>query len=434
MGQEKTQPIVVPRPASSAERSFSVVFIVLLTGAFMNLFLTPEQILDPAEGMAGARFMWAAIYGGALIFLLRSCRRSLALLLSERPIVFLVLLAAVSVFWSDSPSTTFRRSIALVGTCLISVYFAARFRVREQLNLLTWGFGICAVCSLAFGWFHWGNSVDDLEGAWYGIYTQRNVLGSMMVLSALLFLLSAQIQSNWKWVFWICAAISFTLIVLSGSVTSLIAFLVLLFSFPLVRLLRSSKKAGAAVLIAGIFVFGLASWAGASIDTTAEAMGRDPSLTGRTTLWAASVAIGLDKPWLGFGYSAFWLGADGQSADVWKVVNWAAPNAHNGLLELWLDLGMVGVAIAVFSLGSSLRKAYALVRDTRDWEYAWPFLFLVVLVVLNLTESAFFGGNSIYWFLYVVVALDISQLVIAKRKNHEMRIRNEENAAGEMCV
>lgn len=398
----------VPQPASLAERCFNVVFIILMTGAFVNLFLTPDQILDPGKGMAGARYMWAAIYAGVLILWLRNCKGTIKLLLNERPILFLVLLAIASVLWSDAPATTFRRSLALAGTCLIALYFAVRFKIREQLQLLTWALGICMACSLVFGIFHWGISVDNLEGAWFGIYTQRNSLGSMMVLSMLLFLVWGQIQTSRKWLAWMFAAISFCLIFLSGSMTSLIVACVLLLSFPTIRFLRSFKRAGTVIFISAVLIVWFAIRAGASVETTAEAMGRDPSLTGRTELWAVSALIGFDRPWLGFGYNAFWLGENGESADVWKVVGWAAPSAHNGLLEIWLDLGVMGVAIAAFSFAMCWRKALRLIRLTKAWEYAWPLLFLVFLFVQNLTENAFLEGNSIHWFLYVVIALDLS--------------------------
>ena len=398
----------VPQPASLAERCFNVVFIILMTGAFLNLFLTPDQILDPGKGMAGARYMWAAIYAGVLILWLRNCKGTIKLLLNERPILFLVLLAIASVLWSDAPATTFRRSLALAGTCLIALYFAVRFKIREQLQLLTWALGICMACSLVFGIFHWGISVDNLEGAWFGIYTQRNSLGSMMVLSMLLFLVWGQIQTSRKWLAWMFAAISFCLIFLSGSMTSLIVACVLLLSFPTIRFLRSFKRAGTVIFISAVLIVWFAIRAGASVETTAEAMGRDPSLTGRTELWAVSALIGFDRPWLGFGYNAFWLGENGESADVWKVVGWAAPSAHNGLLEIWLDLGVMGVAIAAFSFAMCWRKALRLIRLTKAWEYAWPLLFLVFLFVQNLTENAFLEGNSIHWFLYVVIALDLS--------------------------
>lgn len=407
--EERTQPNSVPQPASVGERCFTVVFLVLLTGAFVNLILTPEQILDPGEGMAGARYMWAAVYAGALLYGHRYCRGSLKLLLNERPILLLVLLAIVSVIWSDSPATTFRRSIALVGTCLIALYFAARFKIREQLQLLGWAFGLCMIFSWVFGWLHLGRSVDDLEGAWYGIYTQKNELGAMMVLSVLLFVLWGQVRPRTRWVSWICAAASFALIVASSSVTALIALFVLLFAIPMIWVLRNSNRPGMLILISVIVVVGIALWAGVSLETATQAVGKDPTLTGRTDLWATSILMGLQRPWLGFGYSAFWLGANGQSAEVWRIVGWAVPSAHNGLLEIWLDLGAVGVLIAVFGFGRYLRKAIWLIRCTRTWEYAWPLLFLVFLFVLNLTASTFFGGNNIYWFLYVVIALNLSR-------------------------
>src|SRR5579863_8491377 len=96
--------------ATGWERAFAVIFIVLLTGAFLNLFLTPEQQLDPSEGLAAMRYLWAAIYLGVLILMRRRCRGSLALLLQERALLLLTALAIVSAIWSDAPGTTLRRS------------------------------------------------------------------------------------------------------------------------------------------------------------------------------------------------------------------------------------------------------------------------------------------------------------------------------------
>ncbi len=406
----KTKSDSPSQPAPLGERGFVVLFLVLLTGAFVNLFISPEQILEPGEGMPGMRYMWAVMYLITLVLWLRHCKGSLRLLLQERTMLFLVAFAIVSVVWSDSPETTLRRGIALVGTSLMALYFAARFKFREQLQLLVWTFGICIVFSFLFGWLHWGHSVDDIEGAWYGIYTQRNSLGSMMVFGALLFLIWARVRHADKWIAWLLAAMSFVLILLSGSKTSLVAFSILLLSIPMVRLIRTFEKAGSVILVVAVLLLGLGWWVGTSFDAVTEAMGRDSSLTGRTELWGASILIGIERPWLGYGYNAFWLGLEGQSADVWQIVGWPAPSAHNGLLEIWLDLGLVGLAAAVFSFGASVRKAFHLIRETTGWESAWPLLFLVVLFLMNLTESVFFEGNSIYWFLYMVIALDLCRI------------------------
>jgi exopolysaccharide production protein ExoQ len=403
--------------ATGWERAFAVVFIVLLTGAFLNLFLTPEQQLDPSEGLPAMRYLWAAIYLGVLILLRQHCKGSLALLLRERALLLLTALAILSAIWSDAPTTTLRRSVALAGTLAMALYFSWRFKIREQVQILVWVFAACAAFSFFFGLFHLGRPVDEMEGAWYGVYTQRNELGTMMVFGALTFLIWSRMPSTSKWIGWVLAAGAFGLVVLSGSITSLVAFGVLLSTIPMVWLIRRYERTGRFLILAGVLLIGMGWWVGTSFDAVTEAMGRDSSLTGRTELWGASILFGLNRPLLGYGYNAFWLGLEGQSADVWQIVGWAAPSAHNGLLEIWLDLGLAGVAIVVYSFGSSLRRAFEAVRDTTNWQYAWPLLFLVILFVMNLTESTFFEGNSIYWFLYMVTAMNLTLLDQRRREN-----------------
>lgn len=404
------------------ERAFAAVIIVLLTGAFMNLFLTPEQQLDPSEGLPVMRYLWAAIYVVVLIMLRRYCKGSLGLLLQERAILLLTALAVVSAIWSDAPGTTLRRSVALAGTLVMALYFAWRFKFREQLQILVWGFAACAAFSFLFGVFHLGHSVDDLQGAWYGAYTQRNELGTVMVFGALTFLVWSRMPGKPERIGWSLAAGAFGLIVLSGSITSMLAFGALVCTIPMIWLIRRFERTGRFLLLLGVVLIGVGWWVGTSFDAVTEAMGRDSSLTGRTELWGASILFGLNHPVLGYGYNAFWMGLEGQSADVWQIVGWAAPSAHNGLLEIWLDLGLAGVAIVIYSFGSSLRRAFEMVRDTANWQYAWPLLFLVILFVMNLTESAFFEGNSIYWFLYMVTAMDLTLLEKQRRKKSRAQL------------
>jgi exopolysaccharide production protein ExoQ len=409
-------------PASVAERSFMVVVLLYSTGAFVNLFAGPDQLLDPGAGIPELRYVWAMIYALTFALWYSHCSGSLGVLLGEWPIVLLVGLAMVSVFWSDVPELTLRRSTALAGTCLIALYFAARYRLREQLKLLVWMCGISVVLSFVFGWCGWGTAVDDLEGAWIGIYVQRNALGSMMVLSALVFLLWARFDPAHRWRARGLAAAAFALIVLSRSMTAFVAFVFLLLLFPVVRrLARSAREVGVLLLLAGIALVAGGYWVAAHLAFVTESMGRDPGLTGRIELWVASGLMALERPWFGYGYNAFWLGLEGPSAGVWQIVGWTAPGSHNGLLEIWLNLGAVGVAIAVCGFSRYFKRAFRLIREVPAWESAWPLMFLAIVFILNLTENIFFGANNIYWLLYMVMALDLSRLVGTKTNRERTR-------------
>jgi len=398
------------RRASFAERAFTVVVLLYSTGAFVNLFERPDQLLDPGAGIPVLRYAWAAIYVLTLALWYRHCKGSLRLFFREGPIVLLVGLAIASVLWSDVPALTFRRSVALAGTCLIALYFAVRYPLREQLKLLVWMCGLSVGLSFLFGWFEWGTAVDDLGGAWIGIYVQRNALGAMMVLSSLVFLLWAKFDPANRWKARVLVAAAFSLIVLSRSMTSVVAFVFVLVLLPAIpKLAQSVRRVAVLILLFSIALIACGYWIGAHIEFVTAAMGRDPGLSGRIELWLASGLMALERPWLGYGYSAFWLGLEGPSSSIWRVVGWTAPGSHNGLMEIWLDLGVVGVAIAVFGFGRYFRKAFQLIREVRAWESAWPLMFLAVVFILNLTENIFFSANNIYWLLYMVMALDLSR-------------------------
>jgi len=57
----------------------------------------------------------------------------------------------------------------------------------------------------------------------------------------------------------------------------------------------------------------------------ANALGRDVTLTGRTSIWAVVLDKISKHPWLGYGYKGFWLGMEGESADVWHETYFMAP-------------------------------------------------------------------------------------------------------------
>ena len=77
-------------------------------------------------------------------------------------------------------------------------------------------------------------------------------------------------------------------------------------------------------------------------------LGKDPTLTGRTGIWKLVIASAVKRPILGFGYRAFWTGLQGESAHLALTEGWSPTGAHNGFLDVWLNLGLVGLGIVFF--------------------------------------------------------------------------------------
>src|SRR5439155_9069149 len=94
---------------------------------------------------------------------------------------------------------------------------------------------------------------------------------------------------------------------------------------------------------------------GFGIDINAElaqSVGRDPTLTGRTNIWNAVLSTHTN-PILGTGYESFWLGR--RLNEVWRQAGAGINEAHNGYLEVYLNLGLIGLFLLVVFLVASYR-------------------------------------------------------------------------------
>ena len=84
-----------------------------------------------------------------------------------------------------------------------------------------------------------------------------------------------------------------------------------------------------------------------------EAAGRDATFTGRTGLWETLLQEPIN-PLIGVGYASFWLGE--RLERFWAMYPTSPPiEAHNGYLEVYLNLGLIGVCLLAGVLWRGLR-------------------------------------------------------------------------------
>jgi len=77
----------------------------------------------------------------------------------------------------------------------------------------------------------------------------------------------------------------------------------------------------------------------------APLIGRDAQLTGRVDLWLILPSYIAERPWLGYGFGAFWVADSANVSLIWNAVGWTPPHAHDGWLDALLELGVVGLAL-----------------------------------------------------------------------------------------
>lgn len=412
MGKSTVAPIL-----RFLEKVFVVATLILSTTAVIPVLRANMGFsYSVAAGDPLIQALWLGVYGLAGVALLFRYRSAVRLILSNWPLFLLVGLTLLSVFWSYAPPVTLRRGTALIGTSFFGLFFALRFSFSEQVRLLATAMSLIAAASWVFALFYpnIGIHYGLYDGAWRGVFHHKNELGRMMTLAVgvNLALLSTR---PWKALAGLTMAVP--LIVLSTSKSALVVVLTLLLLVPVFRTLRTKSSrmiplAAGAVLLAG----SLAMWLATNSERVLALLGRESTLTGRTELWSILLREIWRYPLLGYGYHGFWPGQHPAVRTVWNAVGWEAWHAHNGLLDLWLDLGLLGVGIFVWITVQFTRRAVQAFRSSKTSETLWPLLFLSFMLLYNLTESAILLQNSIFWILYVATALALARAAAVLRR------------------
>jgi exopolysaccharide production protein ExoQ len=138
------------------------------------------------------------------------------------------------------------------------------------------------------------------------------------------------------------------------------------------------------------------------LPTLLDILGKDASMSGRVPLWTSAFVSALKRPLLGYGYAAFWTGLQGESLNIFLSTHFLIYQAQNGLLEVWLEIGLVGVVLVIATFISALRNAVTCFRFGDPEAARWYVGMVVLTVVYNIDETCFATAHSLSWLLYIV--------------------------------
>ena len=358
--------------------------------------------------------VWGTIYVLAALALVARPGELLSLPLNGKLIWAVVLLACASALWSDVPGTTLRTGGELFLTTFFAMFVASRISGRDIVHVLSWALLAIGLASATVALAMPAIGRDHVRGdAWSGLFSTKNELGRVMALAVAVWLLRYLERDGRRLVAGAAVAFCGALVLLSQSKTALVVLACIAALMPLLYALRSRPRliapSLAAFLLAGA---ALAYWLESS--SVLARFSDASAFTGRGGIWAAAWAAIHDHPWLGHGLGAFWRGLDGPSALVWSSTRVQTPHAHNGFLDLGLNLGLVGVLLMAAALVVAFRRALVVMVEANGVARLWPVVFLSFLLLYNATESTLLSPNSLFWILLCVVALQPVALAIGE--------------------
>ncbi|MEH1970643.1 O-antigen ligase family protein [Nostoc sp.] len=322
---------------------------------------------------------------------------------------FLLAIVIFSILWSEDLNSSLTYIKGLIRIYFIAIYLAMRYSLREQMRLIAWALGAAASLSMVFSAFIPGfiHQSPELLGMWSGIYGHKNELGYMMAWSAGVFLHLALSTHKYRWLMWTLCGISICLIILSRSTTSLTILLTMILLLPFYKSLKKTNYKLQVIMITSALMFLIISsiFLLNNAETVVGTSGKDLTFNGRSDLWGLVISKVLEKPWLGYGFSGFWT--SNAASNLRATYDWAS-NAHNGFLELLLELGFLG--FLTFAAGfiqffvMALTRISSVAKKPEDY---WPMQMLVIIVIVNFSEARLLTP-SWNWLMYVTTSLSLS--------------------------
>lgn len=369
------------------------------------------------------------IYSGLIligIFILIARRIKWRVIINNNRWIFaFIAYAFISVVWSRFPEIAIKRCIRMAGSTImvlivltetypqaaVNALLRRCFIVHLPLDLLSTKF----FRAIGVAW-----SKDGKYQMWTGLTTHKNMLGQVCMTSGMYFIWDIINRKNVKRTLVDIVYLIFGFILMNGpglsrSTTSIIVLIVGIIVFFGLKYAPSDPryinrffiKSG---IVISLFILFIQIGAfiieqGGGIESVAlEVTGKDETLAGRTDLWSDILTDASKNPILGVGYGSYWI--DDKANNLWEKHIWRPAQGHNGYIDIYVQLGIVGIALLAGVFISTFRNIKEMLLN--DFEYGrFRMALFIMIVTHNLTESSLFRSNHNLHFIFLLVAMNM---------------------------
>jgi exopolysaccharide production protein ExoQ len=329
-------------------------------------------------------------------------------LFQSRLLLLLPAIACISAAWSQNPTHTLVSSCSLILATLFAIYLYARYPKDTLLVFLTGGAAIGLLLSLLAVILLPSVGIDAYQqDAWRGLFSQKN---NCAIVCTLFFVLAVHLKPasiSERMLRFLVIALAILFIVMSGSRTgwilSLLALVLTCISQIVGRMPGTDRAAMKGTLFGVSVVAGVLLYL--NFSGVLAVLGKDPTMTQRTVIWASVIPSVLKHPFLGYGFGAFWSGLNGESMQTILATGWMEGQAQSGYLDVLLQLGLLGFCPLVWLfIRALIKRGPTSASGGRTQMMKVSTVLLVLVLVENIGETSFLDPYGLLW-LYSLVAI-----------------------------
>jgi exopolysaccharide production protein ExoQ len=384
-----------------------------------------EEIVDRKQNLLdGSPFDRAILFillGVALAILLQR-KESLFEAFKKNwiPILFIAYMA-ISILWGEFQFVALKRLVKTLGTLVMVILIYTELKPFES------GMKVLQITSYSVIISSWimvlffpsiGRMYLPVDGeCWAGIALHKNQLGMWMLIGIIVGiwqfnkaktrtekLLSILVILSAIGLLWGSKSRTSQLIgiwILLIPMLSRVSGKIGKFFFPLTVLW------GTAFLLGFLLYLQMAPPSESIFDKFMTLIGKDRTLTGRSSIWEVCKEVGDKRFILGYGYSTFWLTSSGDY--IRRRCEWEFYNAHNGYMELYLGLGIVGIILLFVFLIGGLRNIF--IRKKADYQnFETSIVAFLMVLMSNMFETSYGLTSNPLWFLAIFIGFNFIKI------------------------
>jgi exopolysaccharide production protein ExoQ len=412
-------PVEASLPIWHVAIGWVLLFPMLYLAANGNILLGVNGASSTTEAGGGSSSLHKIVVALlSLIFLavIVTCKTPLTKsLLSSKLVLSLPLLAMCSSLWSGQPVQSFISSVLLLVFTVFTICIAAEFKFQRQVELIIMVGAVALPISILLAIL--APSIGGSSAGWRGLFGHKQncaAVSTLWLVTALHWRSNGFRRQLLKTLYIMMCIV---LIAMSQSRTGwLLAFVAVL----LCSILRAAQHVRRLEVVLGLAVSVPIALVSAYLvisqyGSIATSVGKDATLSQRTIIWKAvwdSIAL---RPYLGYGFSAFWTGLNGPSQKVVLISGWGIQQAQNGYLDLWVTLGLGGVAIlALMGIIAMVISSKMILSREGQSHSRWCIVVIVSTLLYNIGESSFCVLQMV-WFLFLLAFIGLQSL--GQRRN-----------------
>jgi len=358
--------------------------------------------------------------------------------LRQMPVELTLLLALMiaSSPWSAYALETVSGFIIQIGITVIALFLAVSFSWRKLLNIFA-----NAIRVIVFGSFVVELIASTFKGALaklisgidadtevalaqsghlfdggriQGLLGNANLVAAWALIGVITFAIEFTIKSKNRRLSAVSLVASIALIVVAKSAGIIFASVAVLLA-AIVSLLAEGKDKQTRHRYYHI------AWAAAGVGMffvlvfrrqVFEILGKSPDMTHRSDIWRRVLSLIEQRPLEGWGFTGVWVPGVKPYEGLVVINGEKYYQAHNAFLDMWLQLGAVGLILFLILLTRVFVKTWRLGVHHSNPLYLWPLLLLVTQLVRGITESRLLIQSAMLMLiLFAVKSYDPEKLL-----------------------